>query len=289
MKFCWGLCLLSFFASTSLTVHAADTVPANEPTNATSDGNGWMSRWLNHVTEIQAAQPHWVTPLVTVTPRLEQEFRTDYVDQAGLPNGKELTNYGNGKGLELIPFDPVEVIINVPPYLVHHNPKIDNGFGDFSALVKYRILSANEKEGDYILSVFLGVSIPTAQDGNGTAATVYSPSISGGKGFGDFDVQSTFGLTIPDVSQKGTTIKWDTAFQYHIQRLFWPEVEFNYFHYTGGADVGKDQLFITPGLVLGRIPLQDRLGLTLGAGMQIAASSYHKYDHAWVLTARLPF
>ena len=25
----------------------------------------------------QAEQPHWVTPLVTVTPRLEQEFRTD--------------------------------------------------------------------------------------------------------------------------------------------------------------------------------------------------------------------
>ena len=31
--------------------------------------------WLDMVSASQAAQPSWMTPLVTVTPRLEQEFR----------------------------------------------------------------------------------------------------------------------------------------------------------------------------------------------------------------------
>ena len=33
--------------------------------------------WLDMVSASQAAQPNWMTPLVTVTPRLEQEFRYD--------------------------------------------------------------------------------------------------------------------------------------------------------------------------------------------------------------------
>jgi hypothetical protein len=31
--------------------------------------------WLDMVSASQAAQPSWMTPLVTATPRLEQEFR----------------------------------------------------------------------------------------------------------------------------------------------------------------------------------------------------------------------
>ena len=34
--------------------------------------------WLDMVSASQAAQPRWMTPLVTVTPRLEQEFRWDF-------------------------------------------------------------------------------------------------------------------------------------------------------------------------------------------------------------------
>ena len=37
--------------------------------------------WLDMVSASQAAQPNWMTPLVTVTPRLEQEFRWDVYDQ----------------------------------------------------------------------------------------------------------------------------------------------------------------------------------------------------------------
>ena len=61
------------------------------------------------VSATQAAQPKWMTPLVTVTPRLEQEFRFDFYDQqngtGSQGNGQHITNYGGpgGARVELIP------------------------------------------------------------------------------------------------------------------------------------------------------------------------------------------
>ena len=40
-----------------------------------------IANWLAMVSATQAAQPTWMTPLVTVTPRLEQEIRWDFYDQ----------------------------------------------------------------------------------------------------------------------------------------------------------------------------------------------------------------
>ena len=34
---------------------------------------------------------------------------------------------------------------------------------------------------------------------------------------------------------------------------------------------------------------RDRLGLVLGAGMQIATSSFHSYNHDLVITGRITF
>src|SRR5690348_15048196 len=44
-------------------------------------GNSFIARYQARVSATQAEQPHWVTPLVTVTPRLEQEIRSDFVRQ----------------------------------------------------------------------------------------------------------------------------------------------------------------------------------------------------------------
>ena len=254
-----------------------------------AEETSWTSAWLEHVSKIQEVQPHWVTPLVTVTPRLEQEIRFDYVDQLNTPSGHELQNYGNGKGLEIIPTDNIELILNVPPYLSHNNIKIDDGFGDFAALIKYRILSANAVSGNYILTAFLGVSFPTGQYKNGSPTTIFTPSIAGGKGWGNIDIQSTVGVTIPDIGDTSHTILWNTSFQYKIDPFFWPEVEFNYSHFTGGPNVGRDQAFVTPGIMFGRFPIANRVGFTVGAGMQIGISEFKNYDHAWLVSARLPF
>src|SRR3984957_1950232 len=60
----------------------------------------YFADWFPRVTRIQSEQPHWITPLVTVTPRLEEEYRYDQLWQAQ-PHGKALDNFGANKGLEL--------------------------------------------------------------------------------------------------------------------------------------------------------------------------------------------
>ncbi len=256
--------------------------------------DSFWTTWEKTASAIQAEQPHWATPLVTVTPRMEQEFRFDYVSRF-TPAGLNTSIYDNGKGLELIPLLPIELLINLPPYTVHRNPKAPDGWGDWPLLLKVRLLSANEQKGNYLLTLFLGGTVPTGGHLNGNGFGLFSPSIAGGKGFGDFDVQTTAGFNIPVTSEPkfGHPFLYNVALQYHIPEAFlWPEVEMNGTAWRDGTNLGNNQIFITPGVVLGRFPLHalyNRLGLTFGAGIQIAATHFHQYDHAWTFTARMPF
>lgn len=250
----------------------------------------WTARWLANVTETQSMQPHWITPIVLVTPRLEQEFRADFVRHL-LPDRAHTWNYDNGKGLEFIPQSHIEMLINVPPYIRHSPNVATNGLGDASFMMKYRILSANEHDGNYILTAFFGGNATTGTYKNGARSSLLTPTLAGGKGWGRFDVESTLGGTLPvdSVATVGRTIVWNSVAQEHVGRYFWPEIEANSTFYKGGEHDGKKQVFVTPGLVAGRFPIHNRIGLTLGIGMQIAATRYHSYNHALIFSTRLPF
>ena len=252
--------------------------------------DGYFSGWFDRVNRTQAEQPHWITPLATTTPRLEEEVRYDQLWQV---NAKGVTtdNYDGGKGLELIPFRDVEVIFNAPPYLQHNNPAVRDGFGDVSFLVKYRMLSANEEHGDYILTAFLGWSLPTGSYSNGALHAVITPTLAYGKGFRNFDVQGTFGVGLPvaDVNLVGRNYAWNNTFQYRLFRKFWPEVELNSTFFQDGKNDGQRQNFVTPGLILGRFHLWKRLGLTCGGGYQIATTKFHTSNHNAILSVRFPF
>lgn len=280
--------LLAFFLTT-LPAYCQDPPAATHSAPPASD-SGYFANWFPRVGKTQAEQPHWITPLATTTPRLEQEFRYDILWQT---NSKDVTseNYGNSKGLELIPFEKVEVILSVPPYIVHHNPKVQDGFGDFQFLIKYRLLSGNEEHGKYILTAFLGVSLPTGQYANGQTDAIVTPTIAYGKGFGNFDVQGTFGVGLPTGSEAriGRTYPWNNAFQYRIYRKFWPEVELNYTYFQDGKNNGKTQVLVTPGLVIGRLHLWRRLGFTIGGGYQIPITRFHNNDHNGIFSVRFPF
>ena len=246
--------------------------------------------WFSRVDKTQAEQPRWVTPLATTTPRLEEELRYDQLWQV---NAKGVTtdNYDGGKGLELIPLQKVEVILNAPPYLAHNSPTAKDGFGDVAFLVKYRLLSSNEEHGNYILTAFLGWSLPTGQYMNGALHAVITPTIAYGKGFHHFDAQGTFGIGLPaaDTALIGRTYIWNNALQYHFLRKLWPEVELNTTFFQDGARDGKKQNFATPGLVIGRLHLTHRLGLTFGGGYQIATTQFHISNHNAIFSVRLPF
>ena len=255
--------------------------------SAIAQDSGWFARSDRNKEE----QPKWVTPLATTTPRLEQEVRYDIVWQE-LGGGRNVTNIGNSKGLELIPFDRTEVIVSIPPYFTRNFPSATpDGFGDFSWLVKYRLLTANEKAGNYIVTAFLGGALPTGSSRNGAEHATLTPTVAYGKGWGDFDIQGTFGITFPvaDATTIGTPIAWNNAFQYRVAKKLWPELEINTTFFPNGARAGNKQVFLTPGVVIGRIPLNHRLGLTFGVGVQIAATRFHTSNHNAIYSVRLPF
>jgi hypothetical protein len=263
--------------------------------------DSYISRYQARVTATQEEQPHWVTPVATVTPQLVQEFRTDFVHQYNT-KGFAIWNYGNGKGLELVPERHTELLFNLPPFLNRSNGASD-GFGDVSFLLKERLFSRNEQHGNAILTAFLGATLPTGKNANGSCCAVITPSLAGGKGFGQVALFSTLGGSLPVTNANGLghTITWNNVFQYHIAksgkaRFFWPEIESNSTFAKGGATDGDKASFITPGMIIGRFPLSHkadgkpgRLGLTVGAGEQIAVTKYRTYNHATILTFRVPF
>jgi hypothetical protein len=258
---------------------------------APSTAPGYFADWFHRVDKTQAEQPHWATPIATTTPRLEEEFRFDTFWQT---NNKGITseNYGGAKGLELIPAEHIEIILIAPPaFLAHNNPAVRDGFGDWGFLLKYRILSSNEEQHKYILTAFFQATVPTGQYTNGATDAIFTPTIAYGKGFGKFDLQGTFGVTMPVANEAriGRTYPWNNAFQYQRYRKFWPEIELNYTHFQDGPNNGKTQVFATPGLVIGRLHLWRRLALTVGGGFQIATTHFHTNNHNGILSVRYPF
>lgn len=262
-------------------------VSSADPSGATTE---FLHGWFDMVSATQARQPHWITPIATVTPRLEQELRFD-IQWLPKSDGTMTENYGGVKGLEFIPQKNVEIILNIPAYIVHNQLGVRDGFGDFQALVKYRLAASNEAGGNYILTAFLGVSAPTGQFANGVSKPVFTPTVAYGKGFGNFDMQGTFGVSLPagNTNAIGRTYSWNDAFQYRVLRKFWPEIEVNYSRFQKGRNDGKAQLFLTPGLVLGKFKLWHRAGLTFGAGFQIAATHFSTSNHNAILSVRFPF
>ena len=252
--------------------------------------SGYFTNWFSRVTKTQAEQPHWITPLATVTPRLEEEVRFD-IDWLTNSAGVTTENYDGGKGLELIPSEHIEVLLNLPPYLVHNNSAIPDGFGDFSFNIKYRLLSANEEHGNYILTAFIGASLPTGSHTNGALDAIVTPTIAYGKGFKNFDVQGTFGVGLPtaDTNLIGRNYAWNNTLQYRVFKKFWPELELNSTFFQQGKNDGAKQVFITPGMVIGRLELWKRLGLTFGGGVQIAATHFHTTNHNGIFSLRFPF
>lgn len=285
-------------ALTSTSVRAQATPPP-QSSSPFSMVENYFTDWFARVTQIQSEQPHWVTPLVTVTPRLEEEFRYDQFWQSQA-HGVTTDNFGGSKGLELIPFQNTEFILGVPAWIAHngtiqHKTKKEipptDGWADETFLIKYRLLSANEDTGNYIVTAFMGFSAPTGDDGNSNHHGIFTPTIAAGKGFGDFDVQTTAGISLPDggLQRLGMPVAWNTAFQYHVLRYLWPEFEINYNWWPNGEREGQTQVFLTPGIIVGRIPIDDRVGLTVGAGYQVAVTNHPAYHHNVVLTGRIPF
>lgn len=253
----------------------------------------FFTNWEDRVRDTLAQQPSWPIPLVTASSGLLQVARTDIVRQIA-PAGTDTWNYGNTKGVAFVPWYKVEFDLLPPPY-IQHNSSARDGAGDFSLLLKYRLASGNESHGKYSVSFSLAGTLPTGSYKNGSPAASIAPVLCAGKGFGRFDVQTTVGAILPADStlKLGRPVIWNVVAQYHAGRFFWPEIENNATFYHGGPNDGREQNFITPGLMLSKFKLEhdprNRLALVVGGGMQIATSHFHTYNHGIVLTTRMLF
>jgi hypothetical protein len=263
------------------------------PVAAQEEGGGFFAHWEDRVRSTLAEQPLWPIPLVTASSGLLQVARTDVVRQIA-PAGTDTWNYDNSKGIAFVPWYNVEFDVLAPPY-IQHNAKAEDGFGDFSMLLKYRLAAGNAENHNYSVSFSVAGSVPTGSYKNGGVAGTISPTLCAGKGVGRFDVQSTLGAILPadDTLKLGRPVVWNAVAQYRIGKIFWPELENNASFYHGGPNDGRVQNFVTPGLMLSKFKLRrdlrDRLALVVGGGMQIATTHFHTYNHGLVLTARMLF
>jgi hypothetical protein len=255
----------------------------------------FFEKWQTRASQTQSKQPAWSVPLIAPYPMLIQVFRADFVRQI-TPSLTSTWNYGGSRGLNLVPGFNSEFDFYYPPYIEHNSPKAKDGFGDVGFLYKYRILSSNEKKGNYLLSVQLTATIPTGSYSNGSTDASVSPSLLAGKGFGRFDVISTLGGSLPtgDTNKLGRSIAWNTVAQYRLGKYVWPEIESNATWFYGGKNDGKMQNFLTPGITFSKFKFhpkdaKSRPGIAFGTGMQIATSGFHSYNHGLVFTSRFVF
>jgi hypothetical protein len=263
--------------------------------------SSFIAAWQARAMEVRANQPAWSSPLITTTGMLEQRFRFDLSEQhAG--NGANTTVIDGGRGLDLIVSNSNEVQIAAPPYDIRTTPTGKgslSGFGDWAFLrVKQQLASAPASRGDYFVTVWLQVQAPKGIAPLTSNSWTYLPTLAFGKGWGDFDIQATVGGVLPssNVAKLGDQIQTNVALQYHLLKALWPEFEVNWTYYVDGQRGGLNQVFLTPGLVIGRFKLTDGILFTTGVGYQIAVSPNFRpspltpaYSNAWVFTSRFNF
>jgi hypothetical protein len=246
--------------------------------------------WLDLGEKVQATQPDWLSPLATTSGRLKQEFRYDIWDQPA-NGGNRNYQFGGNKGLEFITSSRTQILIGVPTYLLISPNGPPAGFGDLPLMLKFRISSAERREGNYLVTFLLAATAPTGSHRYGAGEAVVTPTMAFGKGWGRFDVQSTLGVNLPagDTAKLGRQVLWNTAFQYRAAWKLWPELEANSTFYTTGKYAGERQLFLTPGLGFGRAHLAGRFRLSSAVGVQIAATQFKTYNHRWMFSTRVSF
>jgi hypothetical protein len=257
--------------------------------------DNFFTRWQHRVSETQSKQPSWSPPVVAPYPMLIQVLRADFTRQIA-PAGTDTWNYGASRGLNLIPGFNSEFDFYYPPYIQHNNPAVKDGAGDIGFLAKYRIVSANEAHGDYMISAQVVGTAPTGSHSNGSPEGAVQPTLLIGKGQGKWDFLTSLGGNLPtgEVDKLGRSIAWNNTIQYRFAKYFVPEVESNSTYYFGGKNNGKKQNFVTPGITISKFKFhpddpKSRPGLAFGGGFQIATSDYHAYNHNLIFTARLIF
>jgi hypothetical protein len=269
--------------------------------NAFADDTNILQYFNDSADAARASQPEWSSPLATTTALMEQRLRLD-LNQQHSGNGADTTLLDGGKGLDLIVSPTNEIQIALPPYEMRTSTPTSKalaGYGDWAFLrMEQRLFSANKDDGNYIVTAWLSVQAPTGIKSLTSSAWALQPTLAFGKGWGAFDIQGTIGASLPtsNVHVLGQQIQSNTAFQYHLDTLFWPELEVNWTYYPDGQRAGLNQVYLTPGVVIGRFDIGHGLKFTTGIGYQFAVAPDYRakpltpaYANGLIVTTRMNF
>jgi hypothetical protein len=274
---------------------------AAAPHCAFADDGGVLKYFDDSADAARASQPDWSSPLATTTALMEQRLRLDmYQQHSG--NGTDTTELDGGKGLDLIVSPTNEIQFALPPYEIRTATPASKslaGYGDWAFLrMEQRLFSANKDDGDYVVTAWLTLQAPTGIKSLTSASWSLQPTLAYGKGWGDFDIQGTVGAILPTSNTHvlGQQIQSNTVLQYHLDTVFWPEVEVNWTYYPDGQRAGLNQVYLTPGLVIGRFDIGHGLKFTTGLGYQIAVAPPYRpkpltpaYANSLIVTTRMNF
>jgi len=148
----------------ALATDASPQPQADQSGDVAEDVSNYFADWSGRVKATQADQPSWFAPLNTVTPLLKEFVQYSQAFQS-LPNGANVDIYNGGTpgaGLHLVPDYYNEVYIGTPTDQVWTIKTPASGLTDLPfLLVKTRIASANEENGDYVVSAYLAGQAPT--------------------------------------------------------------------------------------------------------------------------------
>ncbi len=249
-------------------------------------------QFRGHNAEMTAVQPAWMGPLIQSDARLAQAVRIS-VSNAYAP-GAQIISYGNNHGISFIAARRIQIDFDPPSYFRNHSAAFKDGFGNAGSQVKYRIASGNAEHGDFALTaiVFHGFA-PRAYE-NDMLTSYYCPKVASGVAFGRFNVQSTLGGFLPtgQIAAQGRAIEWNATAQLHPNAHVWFDLENNATFNVGGVADGKTQNFITPAAFYA-VKRRDwgpaHSVVVLDAGMQIATSQFHLYNHNLISEVRILF
>ncbi len=248
---------------------------------------------MAHNEVMTALQPGWPTPVVEADPRLAQYYRFALSNEYTAA-GTQTVSYGDSRGGGVIGWNRIEVDF-IPPSYIHHSSTASDGFGDASALVKYRIASANAQHGNFIVTAIVGHSFATGSYQNGAETDSWNPNLAGGIGLSKrFSVESQLGGALPTgkIAAQGRAMVWNALAHEHLTEDVWLELENNATFFFAGPHDGRMQNFITPAVFYTFRPKDwspTHAFYVFTGGMQIATSGFHTYNHKMIVETRIVF
>ncbi len=260
--------------------------------NTTAGAQSYYQQFRSRNAAIADVQPTWMGPLIQSDARLTQAAKvsvsTATVDRA------RVTSYGNNHGVSVLGGRRFQFDFNPPSYFQNSSPATPDGFGNASTQVKYRLASGNAEHGNFALSAALCRSFGGGYQQNGMLTGAWFPKLLAGKAFGRFVVQSALNGVLPTgkTAEQGRAIEWNSTAQLHAGAHAYFDIEDNVAWFAGGPDAGKAQNFVTPaGFMMVRRKRWEptHTVLVFDAGIQIATSSFHAWNHNIVSEMRVLF